>query len=71
MTFSDWLDQERGRVALVADRFAISMSAVTQWRTNGVPVDRMRDLSSLTNGDVPLEGMLPPIHPEPSRAEAA
>lgn len=58
MTFSEWIDAERGRVAQVANSFGITLSAVTQWRTNGVPVDRMIELRDLTGGEVTIEEMV-------------
>jgi hypothetical protein len=58
MTFSDWIDAERGRVALVAGRFGITMSAVTQWRSNGVPIERMVELRELADGEVSIEEMV-------------
>lgn len=35
------------------------MSAVSQWRANGVPLERMRDVVAWTAGDVTLEEMVP------------
>jgi hypothetical protein len=58
MTFSDWLDAEPGRLALVAQHFEITMSAVTQWRTSGVPVGRMLEVRALSDGKVTLEVMV-------------
>lgn len=58
MTFPDWLDAERGRLKSVADHFGVSPSAVSQWRTNGVPRNLMRDVRDLTG--LPLDALLPP-----------
>lgn len=70
MDFPTWLDAERGRASRVAARFKISLSAVTQWRERGVPVDRMREVQDFTSGDVTLEDMIPAPRatPEPSHA---
>jgi hypothetical protein len=70
MTFSEWIDEERGRVAQVAGRFGISMSAVTQWRTNGVPVERMVELRELTAERVSIEEMVTERQ-QPAPREAA
>jgi hypothetical protein len=58
MTFPQWLDAQRGRATLIAEHFDISMSAITQWRTNGVPIDRMFAVRDLTHGAVSLEEMV-------------
>jgi DNA-binding transcriptional regulator YdaS (Cro superfamily) len=59
MQFDQWLDAERGRLAATALRFGVSMSAVSQWRANGVPLERMRDVVVFTRGEVTLEEMVP------------
>jgi hypothetical protein len=74
MTFIDWLDGERGRPTLVAAHFGVSISAITQWRTNGVPVDRMLEVRALSGGAVSLDEMV--VHnsraiPATSKAQAA
>jgi hypothetical protein len=70
MTFTEWLDGERGRPTLVATYFGVSISAVTQWRTNGVPVDRMVDVRALTENAVSLEEMVA-IRGKPAVARVA
>lgn len=59
MDFSTWLDQERGRLVAVADHFGVTKSAVSQWRTEGVPPHRMKALRDFTDGAVTLEEMVP------------
>lgn len=59
MTFDQWLGAERGRLAATAAHFDVSMSAVSQWRLNGVPLDRMRDVVAWTDEEVTLEEMVP------------
>jgi DNA-binding transcriptional regulator YdaS (Cro superfamily) len=75
MTFSEWLSKEGGRVKLVAERFGITPSAVTQWRTNGVPATRMLDVLVLTGGEVTAEELLlgrgAPPRDEPTAAQDA
>lgn len=58
MDFPDWLDAERGRLKRVAEHFKVSPSAVSQWRSNGVPVDNILDVHKLTAGSVSVEAML-------------
>ena len=61
MKFNTWLDAEVGRLKNIADTFKISPSAVSQWRANGIPPDRMRDVHRLTNGEVSFEEMIPQV----------
>ena len=58
MKFSQWLDSETGRATKVAQHFDVTLSAVSQWRTNGVPYDNMKEVRALSNDDVSLEEML-------------
>lgn len=60
MNFSQWLDEEEGRLTAVAAHFKVTKSAVSQWRTKGIPSDRMMDVRGLTAGRVSLEEMLAP-----------
>lgn len=59
MKLAHWLDAERGRLSKLAAHFALTQSAVSQWRTNGVPVDRMKAVRDFTGGEVGLEDLLP------------
>lgn len=67
MDLNSWLDAERGRMSAMASHFKVSVSAISQWRANGVPVDRMKAVRDYTGNDVTLEEMVP----EPSSKEAA
>lgn len=58
---------QTNRIAALARHFGLTQSAVTQWRSNGVPVRRMKAVRSFTGGEVTLEEMLP----EPARTEGA
>lgn len=74
MTFTDWLDQESGRLASMAAHFKVTQSAITQWRTDGVPMVRMRAVRDFTGGVVTLEEMLEQresIRSTPATQEAA
>lgn len=66
MNLPDWLDGDRGRLTAMAAHFGITQSAVTQWRTNGVPVLRMKAVQLYTGGAVTLDEMLP----EPATSDA-
>jgi DNA-binding transcriptional regulator YdaS (Cro superfamily) len=59
MNFPSWLDADRGRLTAVAAHFGLSQSAVSQWRTNGVPPGRMKAVRDFTDGAVTLDEMLP------------
>ncbi len=59
MNIIEWLDNETGRAARLAEHFGITPSAVTQWRSNGIPLDRMKEVRDFTSGDVSIEEMVP------------
>lgn len=72
MTLPEWLDGERGRLVAMAAHFKVTMSAVTQWRLNGVPRDRMIGVRDFTDGAVSLEEMVAHIRPTaPAERSAA
>lgn len=58
MTFSEWIESKRGRLSEVAEHFDVSLSAVTQWKTNGVPIDRMFAVRELSGGVVSIDDMV-------------
>jgi DNA-binding transcriptional regulator YdaS (Cro superfamily) len=43
----------------LAQHFGLTQSAVSQWRTNGVPPHRMKAVRDYTGGAVTLDEMLP------------
>ncbi len=59
MDLTAWLEQEKGRSVALADRFGVSKSAVSQWKTNGVPREHLKAVRDFTGGEVTLEDMLP------------
>lgn len=59
VAFSNWLDAEPKRTKKLAEHLGRTASAVSQWRTNGVPVDLMKSVRNFTNGEVTLEEMIP------------
>ena len=66
MDLPTWLDADRGRLTALAAHFSLTQSAVSQWRTNGVPPARMKAVREFTGGDVSLDEMLPdPAWPRP------
>lgn len=66
MDFSTWLDAESGRLTALAQHFRLTQSAVSQWRTNGVPLNRMKAVRDFTDGAVSLDEMVPdPTWPHP------
>lgn len=61
MDLNTWLDAEdgKGRLTRLATHFGLTRSAVSQWRTNGVPPGRMKAVRDFTEGAVTLDEMLP------------
>lgn len=58
MTLREWLEAESGRNKALAEFFAVTPSAVTQWLDNGIPRHRMIQIRDYTKGKVTLEDML-------------
>lgn len=59
MDLKTWLESEKGRGALLAGHFDLTPSAVSQWKTNGVPLSLMKAVRDFTGGAVTLEEMVP------------
>ena len=61
MNLIQWLDADegRGRLTALAEHFGLTQSAVSQWRSNGVPPGRMKAVRDFTSGAVTLDEMLP------------
>ena len=59
MKLNEWLDEEVGRTAKLSAHLKRSASAVSQWRTNGVPVALMKAVRDFTGGEVTLDEMIP------------
>ena len=59
MDYTDWLKAEPGRASALAAHFGVTPSAVSQWRTNGVPPAHMKAVRDFSGGEVTLEEMLP------------
>lgn len=60
MELHTWLEQPEnsGKAAWLADQLGRSRTAVSLWRTEGVPMPLMRRVSELTAGVVSVESML-------------
>lgn len=63
MNFSAWLEAEKGRGAQVSAHFNVTPAAVSQWKTNGVPLAHMKAVRDLSEGAVSLEEMVPAPQP--------
>jgi DNA-binding transcriptional regulator YdaS (Cro superfamily) len=59
MNLIEWLAAEKGRSAALAAYFRVTPAAVSQWKTNGVPVAHMKAVREFTAGVVSLEEMVP------------
>lgn len=70
MDLPTWLDADRGRLTALAAHFGLTQSAVSQWRSNGVPPQRMKAVREFTGGAVTLEEMLPDPVAAPQRQAA-
>ena len=69
MDLNTWLNEERGRMSAMAAHFGVTVSAVSQWRANGVPIDRMKAVRDYTGGTVSLDEMIPePAQPQRAAA---
>jgi DNA-binding transcriptional regulator YdaS (Cro superfamily) len=60
MDLNTWLAAEKGRAAALAAHFAVTPAAISQWKSNGVPVAHMKAVRDFTGGEVTLEEMVPP-----------
>jgi len=59
MNLTKWLEAEKGRSAALADHFGVSPAAVSQWKTNGVPLRNMKAVCDFTGGAVTLDELVP------------
>lgn len=59
MNITVWLEAEKGRAAALAAHFGKTPAAVSQWKTNGVPLALMKPVRDFTGGAVTLEEMVP------------
>jgi DNA-binding transcriptional regulator YdaS (Cro superfamily) len=59
MDLSTWLDEEPGRAAALARHLGVTQGAVHQYRTQGVPVKRMKAIRAFSRNKVTLDAMVP------------
>jgi hypothetical protein len=59
MNLTEWLEAESGRAAALAAHFKVTRAAVSQWKSNGVPLAHMKAVRDFTNSAVTLEEMVP------------
>lgn len=59
MNLITWLEAEKGRSAALAAHFGKTPAAISQWKSNGVPLERMKAVRDFTGGEVTLEEMVP------------
>lgn len=57
MDLNEWLNGS-GRTVGLAQHCKVTPSAVSQWKTNGVPVRHMEAVSAFTAGEVSVEDLL-------------
>ena len=61
MKLPEWLAAVPGRTTAMAEHFGITPAAVVQWKTNGVPVNRMRAVRAFTRRAVTFDEMVPEL----------
>lgn len=71
MKLSTWLEAEKGRAAAMAAHFGKTRAAISQWKTDGVPLAHMKAVREFTGGAVTLEEMVPESPVAPGLAHAA
>jgi hypothetical protein len=59
MDLATWLEAEKGRASALAEHLNKTLSAISQWKRNGVPVALMKAVRDFTGGAVSLEEMVP------------
>lgn len=69
MNLIEWLDGERGRSEALANHAGVTKAAVSQWKTNGVPVGKMKLVRDFTSGAVTLDEMVPESKPAPVESD--
>lgn len=63
MDLSTWLEAEKGRLKALAQHLDRTPAAISQWKSNGVPVGLMKAVRDFTHGAVTLEEMVPESSP--------
>jgi hypothetical protein len=68
MTFTEWLEAEKGRATALAAFTGKTAAAISQWKSNGVPVGMMKVVRYYTAGEVTLDEMVPEFLPSKAGA---
>lgn len=63
MDLNTWLEAEKGRAAALAAHFNRTPAAISQWKTNGVPLALMKAVCDFTGGSVTLDELVPDTDP--------
>lgn len=63
MDLTTWLEAEKGRSAALAAHFNRTPAAISQWKTNGVPLSLMKAVRDFTDGHVTLDELVPDTAP--------
>lgn len=58
MDLNTWLENERGRSEALAVHIGVTNSAISQWKTNGVPVTHMEAVRDFSGGQITLEQLV-------------
>lgn len=58
MDLAEWLDAEPGRTTELADHCDVTVSAVSQWRTNGVPLKHILTVHEYTGRRIALRTLV-------------
>jgi DNA-binding transcriptional regulator YdaS (Cro superfamily) len=61
MDLKTWLEAQTGRSSALAEHFGLTRAAISQWKTNGVPLRHMKAVREFTGDEVGLEEMVPPM----------
>lgn len=71
MDLTTWLEAEKGRAAALAAHFGKTPAAISQWKSNGVPLGLMKAVRDFTGGAVTLEELVPEPTPLDAHQQAA
>lgn len=58
MKFSEWFEKHRSRAVELAQHTGVTLPAVYQWATNGVPIHRMGAVETFTKRAVRVVDMV-------------
>jgi DNA-binding transcriptional regulator YdaS (Cro superfamily) len=64
--FRQWLKEDRGRAARLAESIGVSQVAVSYWAKDKVPAERVLKVAEFTS--IPVEKLRPDMMPETGEA---